>query len=138
MKMPPIVLKLKGEKMFSVTLYMLRQTLCRLAVPCAFHLSFLSFSDVAEAQSYFASTVLLFWTVKTEIYLTMNIPVTDGKVLLTPTLSEICADYFMNHWKKLKENENSKGRKERGIEQEERKNVCCVVNVITCVKQKHV
>jgi hypothetical protein len=31
-KMPPIVSKLKGEKMFSVSLYMLRQTLCRLAL----------------------------------------------------------------------------------------------------------
>jgi hypothetical protein len=55
--MPPIVLKLKGEKMFSVALYMPRLTLCRLAPPCPFHLPFPSFSDVAEAQSYSASTV---------------------------------------------------------------------------------
>jgi hypothetical protein len=57
MKMPPIVLKLKGEKMFSVALYMLRQTLCRLAAPCPFYLPLPSFSDVTEAQSYSASTV---------------------------------------------------------------------------------
>jgi hypothetical protein len=44
--------------MFSVTLSMLRQTLCRLALPCPSQLPFPSFSDVAEAQSYFASTVL--------------------------------------------------------------------------------
>jgi hypothetical protein len=59
MKMPPIVLKLKGEKKFSVTLYMLRQALCRLAPPCPFQLPFPYFSDVAKARSYFASTVLV-------------------------------------------------------------------------------
>jgi hypothetical protein len=54
MKMPPIVLKLKGEKMFSVALCIFRQTLYRLAAPYPFHLPF---SDVAEAQRYSASTV---------------------------------------------------------------------------------
>jgi hypothetical protein len=34
--MTPIVSKLKGEKVFSVALYMLRQTLCRLAPPLPF------------------------------------------------------------------------------------------------------
>jgi hypothetical protein len=37
---------------------MLRQTLCRLAPPCPFHLPFTSYCDVAQARSYFASTVL--------------------------------------------------------------------------------
>jgi hypothetical protein len=55
-KMPPTVSKLKGKKMFSVALYMLRQTLCRLAPRSPFHLSFPSFSDAAEALRYSAST----------------------------------------------------------------------------------
>jgi hypothetical protein len=55
--MPPIVSKLKGEEMFLGN--MLRQTLCRLAPPCHFHLTFPSFSDVAEALSYSASNVPL-------------------------------------------------------------------------------
>jgi hypothetical protein len=42
--------------MFSVALNMLRQTLCRFAAPCPFHLPFPSFSDVAEARSYVAAT----------------------------------------------------------------------------------
>jgi hypothetical protein len=45
--------------MFSVTLYMLRQTLCRLAPPCSFHFPLPCFSDVAEARSYIVATVLL-------------------------------------------------------------------------------
>jgi hypothetical protein len=57
MEMPPTVLKLKGEKMFSETLYMFRQTLCRLSASCLFHLPFPSFGDAAEAQIYSASTV---------------------------------------------------------------------------------
>jgi hypothetical protein len=56
-KMPPIVSKLKGSKLFSVTLNTLRQTLCRFAAPCPFHLRFPSFSDVDEARSYVAATV---------------------------------------------------------------------------------
>jgi hypothetical protein len=36
---------------------MLRQTLCRLAPLCPFHLPFSSYCNVAQAQSYFASTV---------------------------------------------------------------------------------
>jgi hypothetical protein len=46
---------------FSVTLNKIRQTLCRLAPTCPFHLPFPSFSDEAEARSYFAST-LRSWT----------------------------------------------------------------------------
>jgi hypothetical protein len=46
--------------MFSDTQHMHRQTLCRLAPPYPFHLPFPSFSDVAEAPSYFASTVVSF------------------------------------------------------------------------------
>jgi hypothetical protein len=49
--------EIKRGNMFLVVLYILRQTLCRLAPPCPFHLLFPSFSDVAEARSYFASTV---------------------------------------------------------------------------------
>jgi hypothetical protein len=45
--------------MFSVTIYMLRQTLCRLASPYPFHLPFTSYCDVAQARSYFVSTVLV-------------------------------------------------------------------------------
>jgi hypothetical protein len=45
--------------MFSVTLFLLRQTLCRLAPPCPFHLPFPSFSDVAEARSCFACIVVM-------------------------------------------------------------------------------
>jgi hypothetical protein len=69
MIMPPIMSKLKGEKMFSVTLYMLKQTLCRLAPP--FHLPFPSFSDVAEAQSYSASTVPIREAVRIQILITI-------------------------------------------------------------------
>jgi hypothetical protein len=58
-KIPLIVSKLKGKTMFSVTLYMLRQALCHLASPCSFHFPILSYSDVVQALSYFASTVLL-------------------------------------------------------------------------------
>jgi hypothetical protein len=43
--------------MFSVALYMLRQTLCRLGARCPVHHTFPSFSDVADDQSYSASTV---------------------------------------------------------------------------------
>jgi hypothetical protein len=57
-KMPPIVSKLKGEKFFSVTLYVLRETLCRLAPPPPRPLP--SFSDVAKARCYFAATVQAF------------------------------------------------------------------------------
>jgi hypothetical protein len=58
--------------MFSVALYVLRQTVCLLAAPCPFQLPFPSFSDAAKAQSYSASTVMnlriiqwtvLFWVV---------------------------------------------------------------------------
>jgi hypothetical protein len=55
--MPPTVSKLKGKKIFSVKVHMLRQTLCRLPLHCPFHLPFPSFSDVAEARSYVADTV---------------------------------------------------------------------------------
>jgi hypothetical protein len=58
--MTPIVSKLKGEKMFFVALYMLRQILCHLAPPCPFHLPCPSFSDVAEARSYVAATVRVY------------------------------------------------------------------------------
>jgi hypothetical protein len=54
--MPPIVSKLKGREMFSVILYMLRQTLCRLASPCPFYRPFPSYCDVSQARIYFAST----------------------------------------------------------------------------------
>jgi hypothetical protein len=43
--------------MFSVKVYMLRQTLFRLAPPCPFHLPFAFSCDVAQARSHFASTV---------------------------------------------------------------------------------
>jgi hypothetical protein len=49
--------EIKRGKVFSITLHRLRQTLCRLAPPCPFHLLFPSFSDVPEAPSYSASTV---------------------------------------------------------------------------------
>jgi hypothetical protein len=46
------------RQIFAVTLHMLRQTLFSLAPPRPFHLHFPSYCDVAQAQSYFASTVL--------------------------------------------------------------------------------
>jgi hypothetical protein len=49
--------EIKRGKMFSVALYMLRQTLCCLAPPCPFSLLFPTFSDVAEAHSYVAATI---------------------------------------------------------------------------------
>jgi hypothetical protein len=56
MKMPPIMSKLKGF-FFSYTVYAQTDSAVSLP-PCLFHLPFPSFSDVAEARSYFASTVL--------------------------------------------------------------------------------
>jgi hypothetical protein len=53
--MPQILSKLKDEK-FQFR-KMLKQTLCRLAHSCPFHLPFPSYCDVAQARSYFASTV---------------------------------------------------------------------------------
>jgi hypothetical protein len=44
--------EIKRGKMFSITLYVFRHTLRRLAPPCSFHIPFPSFSDVAEARSY--------------------------------------------------------------------------------------
>jgi hypothetical protein len=43
--------------MFSFAVYI--QTLCRLAPSCPFHLPFPSYCDVAQARSYFASTVIV-------------------------------------------------------------------------------
>jgi hypothetical protein len=55
--MPPIVSKLKVEQnVFSSTLHAQTDSLPS-CFPCPFHLPFPSFSDVAEAQSYSASTV---------------------------------------------------------------------------------
>jgi hypothetical protein len=52
--MPPIVSKLKGdENVFSYNIHAQTDSL----PSCPFHLTFPSFSDVAEAQSYSASTV---------------------------------------------------------------------------------
>jgi hypothetical protein len=50
--MPTNVSKLKEKKMFLVALYILRQTLCCLALPCPFHLPCPSFSDASEADLF--------------------------------------------------------------------------------------
>jgi hypothetical protein len=53
-KIPPIMSKLKGEKMFHKTC---SDTLCGLAPSCPFHLPFHFYCYVAQAWRYFASTV---------------------------------------------------------------------------------
>jgi hypothetical protein len=71
--MPPIVLKLKGKKMFSVIVYVLRQTLCRLAPACPFP----SHCDVAQARSFFAITVDVVYTGWSNSH-TTHIKIFDG------------------------------------------------------------
>lgn len=56
--MPLTVLKLKGKKMFSVTLRMFRWTLCHLTASCTFYFLFHSYCDITQAQSYIASIIL--------------------------------------------------------------------------------
>jgi hypothetical protein len=58
-KMPQVVSKLKADKLFSIAVYLLGQTLCCLAPTCLFHLFFLSSCDIVQAWSYFTSTVLI-------------------------------------------------------------------------------
>jgi hypothetical protein len=63
-RMPEIVSKLKGEKnVFSYTIHIQADSLQSFS-PLLFHRPLPPFSDVAEARSYFASTVLIYSEVR--------------------------------------------------------------------------
>jgi hypothetical protein len=89
-KMPPIMSKLKGEKMFSLTRKMLRKTRCRLAPP---------FQWLAEAQSYSASTVKTFSRAKLIFMGAPNSAAILHNILLKSSWNHGLSHIFSSTWR---------------------------------------